>query len=78
MLRMTLRSSCTALYISSLEDWLCAFGMEDASREGWEQVRLSAEAAQQKTDSGQSILMSRLKRYYLASIMYNIWRMLDP
>ena len=34
--------------------------MEDALIEGWEQVRLSVEAARQKTVSGQGILMSRL------------------
>ena len=35
---MTLRSGCTALNTSSLEDWLCEIGMEDALIEGWEQV----------------------------------------
>ena len=58
-MRTTLRSSYTTLNMSSLEDWLCAFGMEDALREAWEQVPLSAEAAQQKTVPGQDILMSR-------------------
>ena len=44
-MRITLRSSYTALNTSSLENGLCESGMEDVLKEGWDQVRLSVEAA---------------------------------